>query len=92
MRSRVICQLFKADVHAAHGELDQAQRLLEKARLGAAELGDHALLVPIARRTNLIHQRLGEPAKELPAGCFGIGALVPPEVGKRRFDDGRMGS
>lgn len=91
VRSRVICQLFKADVHAAHGELDQAQRLLEKARLGAAELGDHALLVPIARRTNLIHKRLGEPAKKLPADGFGIGALVPPEVGRRRFDDGRMG-
>jgi tetratricopeptide (TPR) repeat protein len=86
-RARVLCQLFKSDVHAAHGEFDQASALLEEARLGAAELRDFALLVPIARRVKL----LGQPAEDVMDVGFAVGALVPPEVGRRRFGVGRLG-
>jgi serine/threonine protein kinase/tetratricopeptide (TPR) repeat protein len=85
-RARILCQLFKADVHTAHGEHKVATQLLDKARLGAAELRDYALLVPLTRRIRL----LAGAAVESPDG-FGLGGLVAPEVGRRRFDVGRLG-
>jgi serine/threonine protein kinase/tetratricopeptide (TPR) repeat protein len=87
-RARVLCQLFKSDVHAAHGELEQAKELLEEARLGAAELRDFALLVPITRRVKVLAKSSGQTVDV----GFAIGALVPPEVGKRRFGAGRLGA
>ncbi|QDG51262.1 hypothetical protein FIV42_11075 [Persicimonas caeni] len=89
-RARVLCQYFKSDVHAAHGEADQALALLAEARMGAAELRDYALLLPIERRVRLLERSLGKAAGEADDG-FAIGALVPPEVGNRRFSEGRVG-
>jgi serine/threonine protein kinase/tetratricopeptide (TPR) repeat protein len=90
-RARVLCQLFKSDVHASRAELDESISLLEEARLGAAELRDFALLVPITRRLTVIAQhRNGSDDGHTDTG-FAIGALVPPEVGKRRFGMDRLG-
>lgn len=90
-RARVLCQFFKADVHAARGEFDEARRLLEHSRLGASELGDFSFIIPIARRDHLLGERLGQPGRLAAGRGWALGALIPPEIGQRRFDETRLG-
>lgn len=86
-RAAALCYLFKADVASARGEHQEARDLLRAAHVAAAQLGDYALFIPIARRTYLIQKatnQLGDP--HVGAG-FAIGSLIPPEVGVRRFSE-----
>lgn len=86
-KAAVLCYLFKADVAAARGEHSEARELLRYAQIGAAQIGDFAMVIPIARRSYLIQrqqEQLGDP--HLGAG-YAIGALIPPEVGSRRFKE-----
>jgi len=96
-RAEVLCLVFNADVHAARGAIGQAQALLDQARIGAAELHDYALLVPIARRERGLHRQIwradsprdAAPTESLQATIteIGIGSLVPPLTNARRFFD-----
>lgn len=96
-RAEVLCLVFNADVHAARGAIGQAQALLDQARIGAAELHDYALLVPIARRERGLHRQIwradsphdAAPTESMQATIteIGIGALVPPLTNARRFFD-----
>ncbi|AWV88147.1 serine/threonine protein kinase [Bradymonas sediminis] len=96
-RAEVLCQIFNADVHTARGAIGQAQALLAEARIGAAELHDYALLVPIARRERDLERQIwradsphdAAPTESMQATIteIGIGSLVPPITNARRFFD-----
>jgi serine/threonine protein kinase/tetratricopeptide (TPR) repeat protein len=96
-RARVLCQIFNADVHAARGDVDQARSLLAEVRLGAAELHDYALLLPLSRRERDLARRDAQnrgrtpavppplPTHAPPTRGIAIGALVPPLTDARRI-------
>ena len=91
VRARVLCQVFKSDVHAAHGEVEHALSLLEQARRGAPQIGDYGLLVPLARREYLLKQQIGRLGDVEAGEGWGLAAIIPPEIGRRRFDEERLG-
>lgn len=77
--------LFRADVAAARGEFANALSFLRYAHVSAAQVGDYTMFIPIARRLNLVKDAMAQPVDPLTNG-WGLGAMVPPEVGRRRFD------
>jgi serine/threonine protein kinase/tetratricopeptide (TPR) repeat protein len=85
-RAAALCYLFKADVAAARESWQEARELLRAAHASAAQLGDYALFIPIARRNYLIQKEAGELGDPHVGAGFAIGSLIPPEVGERRFD------
>jgi serine/threonine protein kinase/tetratricopeptide (TPR) repeat protein len=90
-RAPVLCHFFKADVMAARGDIKYARQLLRDAREAAAQIGDYALFIPIARRDYLLQKRLGELGDPHTGSGFGIGAVIAPETDRRRFNEGRIG-
>jgi tetratricopeptide (TPR) repeat protein len=86
-KAAVLCYLFKADVAAARGEYSEARDLLRYAQIGAAQIGDYAMVIPIARRNYLIQKELGQLGDPHIGAGHAIGALIPPEVGVRRFKE-----
>jgi tetratricopeptide (TPR) repeat protein len=76
-RTPILCWLYRADVSIAQGKLDDARARLRQAYDLAAQLGDHAVFLIIARREAV----LGGLS---PNSGVALGALVPPEVGVRR--------
>lgn len=87
VRAATVCHMFKADVAASRKEWDQARELLKAAHAGAAQVGDYAMFIPIARRTYLIQKQTGELGDPHIGAGWAIGSLIPPEVGARRFDE-----
>ncbi len=85
-RAAAICYMFKADVAAARGLHQDARDLLRASHMAAAQLGDYALFIPIARRSYLIQKAIGQLGDPHVGGGWAIGSLIPPEVGVRRFD------
>jgi tetratricopeptide (TPR) repeat protein len=81
----VLCYLFRSDVEAARGNYGQARDYLRYAHVAAAQLGDFSIFIPIARRTYLLQKELGQLGDPHSGSGFAIGALLPPEVGARRF-------
>ncbi|MBA2662464.1 MAG: protein kinase [Bradymonadaceae bacterium] len=86
----VLCDLFRVDVACARGSFEEAHALLGKVRILAANVGDYALFIPIARRDYLIAQTQGRLADPHAGQGVALGASIPPEVGKRRFSESRM--
>ncbi len=85
VRAATVCHLYKADVAAAREEWEEARELLRSAHAGAAQVGDYALFIPIARRVYLIQKETGELGDPHLGAGFAIGSLIAPEVGVRRF-------
>ena len=85
-RAATLCHLFKADVAASRAEFEHARDLLRAAHVGAAQIGDYALFIPIARRIYLIQKETGELGDPHTGAGWAIGSIIPPEVGIRRFD------
>ena len=85
-RAAAICYMFKADVAAARGQYQDARELLRASHMAAAQLGDYALFIPIARRTYLVQKEMGQLGDPHIGSGWAIGSLIPPEVGVRRFD------
>ena len=56
MRTPVLCWLFRADVSAARGELTSAREELRQAYAHAAQLGDYAMFILLARRDYLLQR------------------------------------
>lgn len=83
-RTELLCWLFRADVNAARGEVEQAREELREAYTLAARMGDYALFIAIARRDRHLQRRLGLSAPPEPADGYALGALTPPEIGHRR--------
>ncbi len=86
-KAAVLCYLFKADVAAARGEFSEARELLRYAQVGAAQIGDYAMVIPIARRNYLLQKEQGQLGDPHIGAGHCIGALIPPEVGVRRFKE-----
>lgn len=96
-RAEVLCLYFNANVHAARGAIGQAQALVSQVRIGAAELHDYALLVPLERRERDLTRQIwrADSPKDAPATesmqaqitQIGIGGLIPPITNARRFFD-----
>jgi len=84
-RASVLAYLFKADVEAARGKWSRARELLRFAHIGAAQAGDYALFIPIARRNYLLQKELGHLGDPHAGAGWSLGAMIPPEVGTRRF-------
>ncbi|MEZ4458473.1 MAG: hypothetical protein R3E66_01845 [bacterium] len=85
-KANVLCYLFRADVAAARGNWAEARDFLRYAHVGAAQIGDYALFIPIARRTYLVQKESGQLGDPHAGAGHAIGAMIPPEVGKRRFE------
>lgn len=85
-RAAAICYMYKADVASARGLYQDARELLRASHMAAAQLGDYALFIPIARRTYLVQKAMGELGDPHIGSGWAIGSLIPPEVGVRRFD------
>lgn len=85
-RAAALCYMFKADVAASRGEYQEARDLLKASHSAAAQLGDYALFIPIARRSYLVRKANGELGDPHAGAGWAIGSLIPPEVGVRRFD------
>ena len=86
-RTPILCWLFRADVTAARQDPATAREELKQAYIHSAQLGDYALFIAIARRDYLLQHTLGTLSDPHIGAGFAIGALVPPEIGKRRFDE-----
>jgi hypothetical protein len=86
-RAAALCYLFKADIAAAREQWQEARDLLRASHVAAAQLGDYALFIPIARRTYLIQKETGELGDPHVGAGYAIGSLIPPEVGQRRFSE-----
>jgi serine/threonine protein kinase/tetratricopeptide (TPR) repeat protein len=86
-RTPVLCWLFRADVSLVRGFLEQARDELKQAYMGAAQLGDYAMFILIARRDYALRKKLGQLGDAHVGAGQALGALVPPEVGKRRLGD-----
>jgi serine/threonine protein kinase/tetratricopeptide (TPR) repeat protein len=84
-RTPVLCWLFRADVSFVRGFLEQARDELRQAYMGAAQLGDYAMFILIARRDYALRKKLGQLGDHHIGAGYALGALVPPEVGKRRL-------
>jgi hypothetical protein len=84
-RTPVLCWLFRADVSLVRGFLEQARDELKQAYMGAAQLGDYAMFILIARRDYELRKQLGQLGDAHVGAGHALGALVPPEVGKRRI-------
>jgi serine/threonine protein kinase/tetratricopeptide (TPR) repeat protein len=84
-RTPVLCWLFRADVSLVRGFLEQARDELKQAYMGAAQLGDYAMFILIARRDYALRKQLGQLGEAHVGAGHALGALVPPEVGKRRI-------
>lgn len=86
-RANVLCYLFRADVAAARGNWAQARDYLRYAHVGAAQVGDYSLFIPIARRTYIVQKESGQLGDPHAGQGYAIGAMLPPEIGKRRFNE-----
>lgn len=84
-RASVLTYVFKADVECARGAWTKARELLRFAHVSAAKAGDFAAFIPIARRTYLLKKELGHLGDPEAGAGFALGAVIPPEVGTRRF-------
>ncbi len=85
VRTPVLCWLFRADVSASRGELTSAREELRQAYAHAAQLGDYAMFILLARRDYLLQRELGQLGDPHIGAGYALGALIPPEVGRRRF-------
>jgi len=85
-RANVLCYVFRSDVAASRGIWAEARDFLRYAHVGAAQVGDYALFIPIARRTYIVQKEVGQLGDPQAGAGYAIGALIPPEVGRRRFD------
>ena len=85
--AQVICDLFRADAAMATGELLKAKTLLSRLELQAASIGEFGLMIPIARRQAALMDRQSGQSSTADRGIegIGLGALIPPEVGRRRL-------
>ena len=83
-RTPVLCWLFRADVSTARGELTTAREELRQAYVHASQLGDYALFVLIARRDHMIQRALGQVGDARHLRSWALGALIPPEIARRR--------
>jgi len=86
VRTPVLCWLFRADVSAARREFQTARDELKHAYAAAAQLGDYALFIPISRRDYVLQREMGHLGDPHLGAGYAIGALVPPEIGDRRFE------
>jgi hypothetical protein len=84
MESATISYIFKADSEAARGLWQNALDFLQKARISAAHVNDYGSFIHIERRMHLIKDSMNGTTSAKPSG-YAIGALIPPEVGSRRF-------
>jgi len=84
-RVTALAYLFRADVAAARHEYANAMSFLRHAHVGASQLGDYTLFIPIARRLNLVKQAMAQITDPTAPG-WALGAMIPPEVGVRRFE------
>lgn len=85
-RASTLAYLFRADVAAARGEYANALGFLRYAHVGASQVGDFALYLPISRRVYLIKKAMQQPLDPAAGAGWGLGAMIPPEVGIRRFE------
>jgi serine/threonine protein kinase/tetratricopeptide (TPR) repeat protein len=85
-RANVLCYVFRSDVAASRGIWAEARDFLRYAHVGAAQVGDYALFIPIARRTYIVQKEVGQLGDPQAGAGYAIGAMIPPEVGRRRFD------
>lgn len=85
-RASTLAYLFRADVAAARGEYANALGFLRYAHVGASQVGDFALYLPISRRVYLIKKAMQQPIDPAAAKGWGLGAMIPPEIGVRRFE------
>ncbi|MFW5967633.1 MAG: tetratricopeptide repeat protein, partial [Persicimonas sp.] len=76
-RARLLCQIFRADVHVASEQFDAARRLLEAAREGAARAEHYTLLLPIAQRARRLPSQAGKTEQKATGAA--LGSLLPPE-------------
>lgn len=84
-RASVIAYLFKADVEASRGKWAKAREFLRFSHIGAAQAGDYSLFIPIARRNYLLQKEMGHLGDPHAGAGWSLGAMIPPEVGRRRF-------
>ena len=84
LRTPILCWLFRADVSASGAQWGAAREELKQAYRHAAQLGDYAMFIPIARRDCFLKAKLGQPGDPLPGQGYSLGGLLPPEVGALR--------
>ena len=83
-RTPVLCWLFRADVSTARARWEEAREELRQAYMHAAQLGDYALFIHIARRDYMLQQKVGQLGDPHIGAGWALGALVPPETGTSR--------
>lgn len=85
-RTPVLCWLFRADVSAARQDYTTARDELRQAYMHASQLGDYALFILIARRDYALQKAQAQLADVTIGQGYALGALIPPEIRRRRFD------
>jgi tetratricopeptide (TPR) repeat protein len=85
MEANIIAMLFKADDVTAKGDFENAQALLERTRSGASRIGDLGMMIMIQRRKRLVDAHQGKTTTTQAVDGYAVGAILPPEVGIRRF-------
>ncbi len=81
-----IACIFKADSEAARGGWAQSLEYLSQARLSAAQIRNYGSFVQIQRRIALIQKTTQSGSLKESVKGYSLGALIPPEVGKRKFE------
>lgn len=86
LEAQVICDLFRVDVAIANEAWSKAGTLLSRLSLQVASVGEFGLMLPIKRRQAQLekHLRPGGSGDAQGVEGLGLGALIPPEVGRRR--------